>query len=149
VVKDNADYAWKNARGAWNKFLERYLVSAKGLPERLAEIVQRWNKGDLDAALNLWEHLHLDIHITIEARSRLAEAQQRLLGSSPALQDLVADVDALQKSALPKTLNECTEKARANPVLARRLELLARDWGPQGNMHWLREAARGRLDKGK
>jgi hypothetical protein len=147
AVRDDAGYAWKNARGQWNKFLDRYQFSVQAVPRRLAEIGQRWNNNEREAALNLWEQLHLDIHTTIEARLRLAEAQEQVQASSPALGDLEADLEALRKSDLPKVLNECLEKAGAAPALAQRLELLARDWSPQGYVHWMRESARGRLPK--
>ena len=147
-VKVDADFAWRNARGAWNKYLERYHVSPQSLPKRLAEIPQRGTARELENVLYLWEQLHLDVHATIEARLRLAEAQQRLQGSSPALQALLADLDAFQKSDLPKSLSEFRERVRGNPLAAQRLELLARDWGPQGNIHWLREAAGARTEKG-
>jgi hypothetical protein len=149
TAKDNAGYAWKNARGQWNKFLDRYQFNAQSLPKRLAEIGQRWNNNELEAALNLWEQLHLDIHNNIEARLRLAEAQAQLQANSPALSDLQADLEALRKSDLPKLLNECREKATNPPLLAQRLELLARDWAPQGYVHWLSESTQGRSAKQK
>jgi hypothetical protein len=148
-IKVDVDFAWRNARRAWNKYLEHYLFSPQSVPKRLVEIQQRWNGGDLEYALNLWEQLHLDVHTNIEARLRLSEAQQRLQGSSPALQDLLTDLSAIQKSDLPKNLSEFQEKVRANKVAAQRLELLARDWAPQGNIHWLHETARLRMEKEK
>jgi len=148
-IKVDVDFAWRNARGAWNKYLERYLLTPQSVPKRLVDIQQRWNAGDLESTLNLWEQLHLDVHTTIEARLRLSEAQQHLQGSSPALQELLADLSAFQKSDLPKNLSEFRERVRANSVAAQRLELLARDWAPQGNMHWLSETARVRMKKEK
>ncbi len=146
VAKENAGYAWSNARGAWAKFHDRYGLNPRSLPQRLSAIQRRWNQGDTSTALFLWEQLHLDMHTTFEARLRLAEAQAHTLKSSPALKELLADLDNFEKSDLPKQLSECREKARGTAI-AQRLELLARDWSPSGNIHWLRENVRARLNK--
>jgi len=144
IVKENADYAWRNDRSAWYKYLERYQLSPQSLPKRLLEIQQRWNRGELEIAVNLWEQLHLDIHATLEARLRWVEAQKQLQTKSPALNDLLAFLDTLQKSDLSKSLNLCLEQTAA-PSLTWRLGMLARDWGPRGNLYWLGEEAKRRL----
>jgi hypothetical protein len=149
IVKENTEYAWRNARAAWNKFLDRYVLIPQNLPKRLKEIALRWNPANPEYAVNLWEQLHLDLHITLDARLRLAEAQAHLQSSTSGLRELLSDLDAFQKSDLPKTLAQFQEYARAVPPVALRLELLQRDWQPNGNIHWLRDAVRMRREEGK
>jgi hypothetical protein len=148
IVRGNALDAWKRARGQWISFLGSYRLSPRDVPRRLGEIQQRWNQGDLETALGLWEKLHRDLHVSLEAGFRLAEAQRHLqAGAGPALKELLANLEAFQKGDLPTHLTQCQEKARGMPVPARRLEFLARDWAPQGNVYWLQEAARARLSR--
>jgi hypothetical protein len=148
VVKAKAADQWRNARGSWNKLLDRHQFSPQSLPRRLAEISQRWNLKDFDGAVNLWEQLHLDMHSSFEARLRLGEAQLQVQQAAPALQDLLSDLDAFEKSDLPKHLQMIQDKAKKSP-LAFRLELLARDWAPQGNIHWLRQQTLACLHRDK
>lgn len=150
-VKENAQHAWANARGEWNKFLDRYNLGASGFRRRLEEILTRWNQGDVDTALNQLEQLHLDLHTALAARLRLAEAQQHALTDPKiplrTIQDLAAELQQLQDGNMAKELTACLETARGFPqrAFATRLELLARNWAPQGNMHWLKEGVQRRL----
>ncbi len=142
IVKENADFAWRDARGAWTKYLDRYALFPQNIPKRLKEIALRWNPGNVDNAVSLWEQLMLDMHATFEARLLLAETQVYLKSSDSGLQELLEELDAYQNSELPKTLAKYVENAKANGQVAKSLELLNRDWQPQGNIYWLRESLR-------
>ncbi len=142
IVRENTDFAWRNARGAWTKYLDRYALFPPNVPKRLKEIALRWNPGNVDNAVSLWEQLVLDMHATFEARLLLAETQRYLNSSDSGLKELLEDLDAFQNSELPKTLAKYVENAKANGQVAKSLELLNRDWQPRGNIYWLRESAR-------
>jgi hypothetical protein len=142
IVKENADFAWRNARRAWGSYLDHYALFAPIVPMRLKEIAQRWNPANVENAVSLWEQLFLDMHATFEARLRLAETQVYLKSSDSGLKELLEDLDAFQNSDLPKTLAKYVEAAKAPGQVAKSLELLNRDWQPQGNIHWLRESVR-------
>ena len=144
IVKENAAYAWSNARGAWSDYLTRYGLNPRSLPMRLSAIQRRWNQREVQTALLLWEQLHQDMHATFDARLRLAEAQGHTLKSSPALKELLADLDRYRNSDLPKQLSACLDQARGSPV-APRLQLLMRDWGADGNLDALRQTIIARL----
>jgi hypothetical protein len=148
-IQEDAEPAWKNARSEWSRYVERYQLTPATFRTRWATIVQNWDRLDRETAVSLIEQLHRDLHISLQARLRLAEAQQHLKASNSSLPSLLSDLEALQASNVAKEMNECVDKARPTPPLANRLELLARDWGPQGNLRWLTEAARQRAGSGK
>ena len=125
-IKVDADFAWRNARAAWNKYLDHYLFSPQSVPKRLVEIQQRWNAGDLESTFYLWDSCHLDVHSTIEARLRLSECETAPSRLSSALQDLLADLARLSKKRLAQEAERIPGKVCANSVAAQRLELLAR-----------------------
>ncbi len=149
-VEENAQSAWRNARGAWtNKYLGRYQLSVPSLSKRLGEIAQCWNRGEPETAVALWEELHKEMHITFQARRRLAEAQEHLAGPKPARQELIAELDAFAQSDLPKNLLKNSEKARGSPALAQRLALLLRNSAPAGTSFGCAKACRNPLRRSK
>jgi hypothetical protein len=139
-IKDDAQSAWRNTRSAWANFLDRADVNPSQVRSRLEPIAFLWNQGQKELALGLWDQLHLDVHRALEARVRLAEANHRL-GQTPlakaALAKLRDDVAALTQQEQPrKLLQECLDQVRDQPTgtHAKRLELLARDWTPDGTL---------------
>jgi len=155
--REDARTAWANAQGAWQGFR----LSLATVSKRVDDIQERVQLGDVEAAVNLWEQLHRDLAISIDARLRQAEAQRHTTGAKAAQQTLgklADDLDTLldgkllrakgssdsDKWDIGKELSLNLEKLRVTPLRAR-LELLTHNWGERGNFHFVRAAVRLQL----
>ena len=133
--------------------MDRGDLTAAQLRGRVDYAIAAARQGQRDLALSLTEQMHLDLHNALEARVRLAEANVRLGKPNlarPAFTKLRDDLAALEKSEQPrKFLQDLFELARAQPAVAHlvpRLEMLLRDWTPDGHLVALRRHVERRLE---
>ena len=135
----NARNAWVNARSAWTRYLDRYNLGPAAIPAQLQAIRLRWQREEIESALLLWENLHLELHDYVAAKLALIRALEGS-GQSTALtiDAVLAELSTLDRDApAAKELESCRNAARGEP-LQRRLELLSRDWSPDGGFVWAR-----------
>jgi len=142
--------AWKNARSAWAKFHDRAALTPAQLRVRIESINAVALQGQRDVALSLCDQLHLDLHHALHARQRLAEANRRLNQPKLAVQwftELRDDLTALEKYEQPrKFLQDFREQVRGQTHQLRRVDLLLRDWTPDGHLAALRQSVERRLE---
>lgn len=147
-LKDDAHSAWKNARSAWAKYVDRADMSATQFRLRIEAVAALWRQGarDREFALGFADKIHLDLHQAVEAHIALAETNQRLANTQRARAELAKvheDLLALSQLAVPrKLLQEMLDQARGQPALAfqaKRIELLLHDWTPDGHLTSLRQ----------
>jgi hypothetical protein len=139
-VESAAHNAWKNTAGAWDKYLGGTGLGPTQLRQRLSRIAEQ-RAAEPPLALLALEQLHLDLHQVFEARLERAEALARIAqtkASASLLEQIQADLLALDKEGLGKEVEQLRSVFSAQPPVAKRLELLSRDWTPQGHMHLLR-----------
>lgn len=155
-LRADVQSAWKNTHSGWGKFLYRGDVPLAQVHQRLAAISTQWQQGQHAMAIGLAEELHLDLHRALEARARQAEASWRLgakASARAALTKLRDDLTTLEKLDEPrKLLQQWLDEMRGKPAAAtfvKRLDLLTRDWAPQGNLSALRERLDRQLDAWK
>lgn len=151
AVLQRAHEAWSTAASEWNKYLYRYRLRPSGIAARLKNLRELWERGEIEMAVGRWQLLHQEIHGSLEAQVRLGKSQSYLDdGKAAALhyQGVLEDIDMLQNSEIAKDLKDCLGKIRDLPQrsLATQLELLSRDWGPQGHLASLQEMVRRRLE---
>jgi hypothetical protein len=112
-LNDRIANAWRNTAVAWSNFLDRADIGPTQQRQRLAQLSRQFQANQVDFALSGLEQLHFDLSRLWDARLRQAHAQER---------------------------NLAAEKQLA-PPLARRVNLLYRDWTPRGNFHWVGQRA--------
>ncbi len=149
---DNAQEAWSNVCGWWKKYEERYPLAWSGLEPRFRAIQDRWQRGEQEKGLSLWDLFSAEVHRAAAARLFLAQAQQRL-GQGPEakkrLVKLEEELTALLKNPeIKKELDAAQAKVRlqGNSIQADILENLMRDLGHDGGFFWLREKVRRQLN---
>ncbi len=137
--------AWKNARSAWAKYLDRSNLGPALIPGDLAQARQAWDKADPERAVAILETLHLQLHQWADARNALARALDRSgQDGKAALASLSQELGSLiQEGRLAKEIQRYRDQLRLMPIAAgaqetldRRLELLSRSWGPMGSFTW-------------
>jgi hypothetical protein len=140
-VESAAHNAWKNTSGAWDMYIDRAALSPTQMGLRLQRL--RGQRGDEPgAALGALEQLHLELHSILDARLQRAEALARL-GQTKAtlglLEQIHADLLAQEKEgALSKEVEHWRAQAAGQTPLVNRLDLLSRDWTPQGHFYLMR-----------
>jgi hypothetical protein len=153
----NARNAWLNTGVAWDQYLDRADLSPAARTRRL-EAVRALAKRDGPGpayAGNLLEGLHLDLHRAFAARVSRARATSFLDGAKAAvapLRGLQQEVDALLekgKDGSPAVVAADVRQRLHDPKaapLVRSLELLERDWAPQGYVDWLGRHVRRQVE---
>lgn len=143
-AEEAARSAWNNTRANWNRYVDRHGLG-RTTEGRLQTIRDALDRGELETAVVAWERLHLDLHRSLAARKRLARAWTQLheLKKENRKQPRAA-LDALREAAQEaslarnhptwkKELERTAEQLRSmHPLLAQRLDLLLRDFAPEG-----------------
>jgi len=139
---EKARAAWTNARGQWNRYLDRFYFFPNVVQARLASIADRLDKRDAKTALLLSQFLLDFVTEGADAKLNLARTHRQLGDNDAArhhLQALVDDLTVLQQNiVLTETMNKARETAPE-------LRALAAEFGDNGAIHWLRENARLQL----
>lgn len=151
--------ALKNARSAWTKLLDRADLTPVQIRSRVEDIQVMLRQGQRDLALSLSEQLQLDLHHALHARLRLAEANRHIGQANQARLAVAAyvklrdDATALQNAEQPrKFLQDFLDQVRgqsAGAHLARRVEMLLRNWAPDGHLAALRQTIERHLESMK
>jgi hypothetical protein len=151
----NAHNAWLNTRVAWNQYLDRATPGDAARAQRLEAIraqAKRGGPGPAYAA-SLLEEMHRDLHRDAAARIEHARATYFLDGAKvavPPLRQLADQLDALREkgkdgtAAMAAVVAEVRQRLHGPKaaVSVRSLDLMDRDWTPQGNVYWVGQQIR-------
>jgi hypothetical protein len=132
--------AWNNARGLWEGYLERPLLSEPVLRERHQAIQLQWQRGERDLAMGHWPLLVDELHRAAMGRLQLARAYARLGKSQQAL--IGANLLEKDLAALEESSDFYKDLATANKQAPRPvpfLEEILHDLGPDGGFAWLKK----------
>jgi len=141
-TEESAQRAWKNAQSAWQRYCDRAALGGGQVRLRLDWVKQQRQEGKFEPALAALELLHRDLHHFHDARIQRAEALAQAGNPQAArsvLETLHGQLVALEKDkALAEEVELWRRDTGSGHPLAKRLELLARDWTPDGNRYWVR-----------
>ena len=133
--------AWKNSRGGWNAYLGSSNHGPSDLADQLKAIRQL--RGSPELALAYLEHVELQLHRFASAKMQLARAQARLGKQQVDLEAVAVELDpiAAADGPLAKEVEAFRELLGVLPpgareTWSRRLDLLRRDYGPDGHLAW-------------
>jgi hypothetical protein len=154
----NAKSEWLNTGVAWSQYLDRASLGPAARKQRLQAVqaqLKRPAEGPVNAA-HLLEALHLEMQRQYAARLGLARSRYFRDGvktAVPMLRTLEEELTALDegdkkdspalKAAVDAVLVQL--RGREFAALVRSLELIQRDWTPQGNYYWLRQHVRRQI----
>jgi hypothetical protein len=140
VAEKKAFDAWKNAESGWDRYVHQSNLGPSTLPDQLKEIRKLRDYPEL--ALAWLEHVELQLHRYASAKMQLARAQARL-GKQVDLEPVAVELDpiAAADGPLAKEVEAFRELVRELPpevreTWSKRLDLLRRDYGPDGYLAW-------------
>jgi hypothetical protein len=146
---DKAKSQWINARGWWEKYIERY--SVKNLPQRLEALRAIEGRNDYHIGRGQRDALTGQVQRTLAAQMFLADAQQFLQQDDPAratLLQLRKDLIAIREdSGWAQDVAALLDKlgGRGEITVQNALLNAALDLGPDGSFAWMQRTVEERL----
>jgi hypothetical protein len=149
ALNDRTANAWRNTAGAWGNFLDRADLGPTQQRQRLAQLSRQFQANQVEFALTGLEQLHVDLSRLWDARLRQAHAHEhngQQQAAVASIKQVQSSLQALMKeSDLKKLMDDLAAEKQLAPPLARRVNLLYRDWTPLGNFHWVGQRAQTML----